>query len=213
VQAVQFVVLFVGLIVVWRGRVRAARRSGENFGFHIYNLTIILMLSLFFYRSSGYYRIFAIHLLVTLLLLIGFKHYRLVGIFIIIGLIGAPVFFNNYKGQHDFSFHPERDAVKLDSMRATFEQEMVYKPDASNAWCNTVLIPTQFLDYHVLAVPAKIGISFLWFGDVNFPLKSHYLLFDEATYQDMRNRLRIEPLAVVSDATLYRNLDSGCVDG
>lgn len=216
VQAVQFMLLLGTLIVFWIHHRRVPRREsatplGADIFFHLYNLTTIFFLALLFYLSYGYYRIFGVHLLVTLLLLIGFKHYRLVGTFIIVGVIGLPVFFNNYQGQHTGSFHQTGEALQLESVHVTFEQHMVYEPDVRNAWCNTVLLPTQFMDYHILAIPAKIGVSFLWFGDVDFPLKSRYLLFDDETSQTMQDRLRVETLATVPGATLYRNLDSECL--
>ena len=218
VQAVQFVLLMVILAILGLQYFRAPKRSsatqfGADSRFNLYNLVIIFILALFFYRWNGFYRIFGVHLLVTLLLLIGFKHYQIVGAFVIVGLIGMPVFLYNYQRQYTSLFHQDRAALQLETMRATFEQDMVYQPETTNAWCNTVLVPTQFLDYHVMAVPARIGISFLWFGDVNFPLKSRYLLFDDVTYQDLKDRLHVESLASVPEGTLYRNLNSNCADG
>jgi hypothetical protein len=217
VQAMQFVLLLGTLIVFWIQRRRvphraSAARLGADMLFHLYNLTIIFFLALLFYRWNGYYRIFAIHLLVTVLLLIGFKHYRLVGTFIIVGLIGLPVSLNHYQRQHAILFHQDRAALQLETIRATFEQHLIYDPDAVNSWCNTVLVPTRFLNYHVLAIPPRIGISFLWFGDVEYPLKSHYLFFDQATYQERKDQLRVEPLASLPEGVLYNNIDSGCPD-
>jgi hypothetical protein len=215
VQAIQFMLLLGTLIVFWIQQRRVPHKtSATSFGadmfFHLYNLTIILFLALLFYLWYGYYRIFGVHLLVTLLLLVGFKRYRLVVTFIIIGLIGLPVFFNNYQSLHAGSFHQTGDDLQVDGVRVTLEQYIVYKPDAPNPWCNTVLFPNKVMDYHILTIPPKIGISFLWFGDVDFPLKSRYLLFDDETYQTMHDRLHVETLVTVPGATLYRNLDLSC---
>jgi hypothetical protein len=180
--------------------------------FDIYNVGTLALTGLIFYLQSGFSRTFAPSVLLVYLLQIVRKDYKFLATLLALNI----VFFALYMGQSsgalrilraDFSTeYPERA-----SLQAEIEKWIVFDPAASSPWCNTLLVPLQFYDRRLTLVPPGIGVSFIadnW--TIHLPLKSKYLLFDQKTYEQLRDQLHVRLLESFSLGDLYYNLDSGC---
>jgi hypothetical protein len=215
VEFVQFFVLLFGLGL--GGQLFLSEKSPSKISFelsrlwlfHLYNLVSILAASLTFYLSNGYLRVLAPYILLSGMLLIAFKHFRLVIILIVIGLFGSGIFLNTYSDEFSanfFQYTPEQ----IEKLKAPFEHYLVYEEQA-NSWCNTVLTQASFLDNRVTFVPAGIGISFfVAVGDQPFPIKSQYLMLDPLSYEVLHTHVNLTLLANISGGKLYRNMDVDC---
>jgi hypothetical protein len=201
-QGIQFSVVLVAVTAFWL----KFSRDGQAL-FHVYNLTLIWLASLVFYLPDGYYRLFAPHLLLTLLLLIVSGRYTVVVAVVVAGLLGTGIFLDGYRlWMTNFQRHPDQADVA-----DVFGEYLVYQPEASNPWCNTLLVSSKSLNYRMTFVPPGIGVSFYIAPDLlTYPLKSRYLFITEAGYQLIKDRLRVERLAVTPGFTLYHNLDADC---
>lgn len=219
-QRYQFLLMLAALGVwgVYLYRQRKTRASTERrtqaaeLGFHLYNLGLILIFNLLVYTMAGMrdYRVMAPHLLLSGLLLAAFSRYRLAILFIIGNLLFANTFRIYYKsfGQAYFKY----DQAKIEQFERDLGGAIVFDPQAANAWCNTLLY-NYYVSYQppITAVPAGIGLSF--FGntrELTLPIKSRYLMLDEAAYQALEDRVRLEKLATTEIGSVYRNLDADC---
>jgi hypothetical protein len=176
--------------------------------FHLYNLISVFAAALGFYLVNGYLRVLAPHILLTGLLLIAFRHFRLVVIVMVIGLFGIGMFLKDYS-LWDSNFIPY-SPQRIEQLKAPYQQFLIYDEHA-DPWCNTVLIQVRFLDNHVTLVPPGIGISFFTApADQPLPIKSQYLLLDPLSYEVLHTRVNLEFLANIQGGKLYRNLDANC---
>ncbi len=180
--------------------------------FHIYNLVLIIGLSLVMYLADGFYRLFGLHVLVSLLLLISFRRFIVSAAVIVISIVMISPFATRYKE----TILPNliQDMTAIETTRQQWASLMPYEPDV-DAWCNTLLIPRNFLDSRILYVPAGIGISFYSTGypipSTNQHIHSHYLLLDDKAFQYLSaGYFHVEQLADTEHGTLYRNLDAPC---
>jgi hypothetical protein len=143
------------------------------------------------------------------MLLIAFKHFRLVMALIVIGLLGSGLFLRTFSREFSANFFQYTPA-QIEQLRAPFEQYLVYDEQA-DPWCNTVLTQALFLDNRVTLIPAGIGISFfLTVGDQPFPIKSQYLMLDPHSYEVLRDHVNLAFLTDISGGKLYRNMDVDC---
>lgn len=220
IQSLQYMGLLVtvaagGLLV---GRPQPDKRSAvpsigrAEIMFHVYNLGVMVVTALVFYLPEGYYRVFAPHLLLSLVILIGYRRFRLVGMVVFIGIVSMGAFLEEYQRfripAFTFSEHAPTEAFQ-----AVFLENMVYDADAANPWCNTLLMPRALLNtpYPAAFIPGGIGVSFYFAPDaMHYPLQSRYLLLTERAYADLSHRVHVTFLAETPAGTLYRNLDAPC---
>ncbi|MBK9125665.1 MAG: hypothetical protein IPM16_21420 [Chloroflexi bacterium] len=89
-----------------------------------------------------------------------------------------------------------------------------YDPARPSPWCNTALVSPYYIFDNVgvsIALDNGIGLSLLTLErGIAFPVKSAYLLLDEALYAHIGYQLRVEAVFDIPGGKLYRNLDSGC---
>ncbi|MBC7814474.1 MAG: hypothetical protein H7175_25180 [Burkholderiales bacterium] len=186
-------------------------RFKENV-FHFLNLSIVFAAIIVAYDMFSWrdYRIIAPHLLVSLLLLVAFRRWRLVMLVIIVGTLTFPKFRESYPVD-SFTYPPERIAAFAESI----EGALAYEPEQNNAWCNTLLLHgSHLLGPALTAIPAGIGLSVLRAVDtMPDTLKSRYVLIDDQTYAvfaETLDAMPLEPLAQTELGTLYLNGNADC---
>jgi hypothetical protein len=215
VEFIQFFVLLFGLglggqlFLSAKSPAKISFEPSKEWLFHVYILTSILAASLIFYLSNGYSRVFAPYMLLSGMLLIAFRHFRLIMIVIVIGLLGSGIFLRTYSSEFSanfFQYTPEQ----IEQLKAPYEQYLVYEAQA-DPWCNTVLTQALFLDNRMTFIPAGIGISFfLTVGDQPLPIKSQYLMLDPLSYEVLHPDVNMAFLADIPGGKLYRNMDVDC---
>jgi hypothetical protein len=217
VQNLQMVGVVV-LAIVMRYRLMAS--AGQNRAtvppqaiemmFHFYNVTVIILLALATYLTDGYFRVFAIQLLLSCLLLVAFKHYRAVLVIIATHLLVVGAFLSFMTERLKSSF--THDPAQLATMQESIAPYMVFDPHTENPWCNTVLISPSLFDYRMDMIPAGFGISFLHnrLTPHQPPFNSAFLLFDELTYNTYKDKMHAQLLSGGPMGLLYRNLDADC---
>ena len=183
--------------------------------FNLYNLLTPLSMSLFFYLVNGYHRIFIPHILITALLLISRKKYFPVYTMLIIGLLGSAPFLRNYQSI-PANFQPNsQDFIET---RAILETHLIFDEENENAWCNTILIPTNLYHTYITMIPSGFGTpSIISPENLTNPLKSKFVLLDATTltrgayvkYFPL-DELNLELLDSLPLAELYYNPGSGC---
>jgi hypothetical protein len=220
-------IILSGLVLLREGQIRR-RLQGRTvriirstiFGvhealFHLLNLGMIFGVVLMFYVFGSYghdFRLFEPHRLISVLLLIAFKRWKIVALIIAINVVMIPTFLDSYYNAWHSQFLLNRPQVRafFDEIKDVFP----YDPDAPSGWCNTILIgidvTTSGFPPEILTFPFGIGISFyIDPKDVAQPPKSHYLLLDE-TQIDSFSQTRLSPLKETRIGTFYENLDAGC---
>ncbi|HEX2906496.1 MAG TPA: hypothetical protein VHO69_06520 [Phototrophicaceae bacterium] len=208
-NGLQFIgVAAVALVGCLLRRPDVSRAGRYEMPFHLYNLLAIFGLALVFYLPSGYVRLLTPHLLLTLALLIAFRRYFLVGVFIATTLLMTGPFLREYQEELDVNFHVNQ--AEWEPERIAIAQYVVYQPDAPTPWCNTVLLPLNWVDYRATLIPSGIGFTFLPVMEFKQPPQSAYLWLPDTDYQRVKDRLHVEVLFTTSIGTMYRNLDSPC---
>ncbi len=206
------VVVFMGgmLLVVIPQTVR--KQSSHEAMFHIYNLGVTILVACAFYiiATWGDYRVIGIHLMVSLLLLIAFKRYLPIVLFIVTNLLFITVFYGYF--QTEILPKYQVDIAAINALHNQLESVAPYQPDPKNAWCNTVIFQVETFDTLLTAVPAGMGLSF--FKDANVPgYRSQYVLINQHIYdiiQRKSNPPKLEPILTTSIGILYRNHSSNC---
>jgi len=223
VQSIQMILLFAGallvIVVSWlRNKGHRLASIPADAVFHLVNLGGIWAAAMVFYLvgSWGDFRVFSTHLMLSLLLLIAFRRFRPVLVFIAISLLSVSLFYDTFSLFVGTKFNP----VGLHSRSAWNEyiQAMPlieYNPDAPNSWCNTLYFSSQYVNGGALTlVPPGIGLSFFWeMSTIPLPIKSRYLWIsaEEATQLSTYEQApELEPIAIMRHGTLFRNLSVDC---
>jgi hypothetical protein len=186
--------------------------------FHFYNLGSILTATVLFYLFGnwGDYRVFAAHLLITMLLLIVSRQrfwLWLVGVIILSNVWRTPDFLDDFRGIRLPNFVYDQQSIAAFHKGVKY---LVYDED-QDPWCNTLLSTAHnFYSYEFITVPAGIGISTVFDPtQLEFPLKSKYLLIrhdmvQDPRYQRFSDELNIERLSYTAFGDIYLNLDAKC---
>ena len=178
--------------------------------FNLYNLVVVLVSSFFLYimGTFGDYRVIGIHLLVTLMLLVTFRHYLAPLAFAVMTLLGWRAVAN---GGYDFlttrfNALPTVQAIHIP------EQVIAYDPDAPSPWCNTLVLEIPLYTADATRIPAGIGLS--WVGQLRVShIKSRYVwLTDDSINQGLIESLRLDlvPLFDMPQGAIYLNKASSC---
>jgi hypothetical protein len=191
---------------------RSERRVEPLSAFNAYNLVVITVASLLVYLPLGYYRLLAGHLLLTTLLLIAGKRYRLVCALVVVNLVVVAGFVDMYRDWRN-NFAMPKNTVAAE--RASVGQSLTYQSRAANPWCNTIFVPLDAYDQRMLAIPYGIGVSYALAGPA-IPVKSRWVLTDSASAADGFSRLvhvsDMRKVAMTAIGTLYENPRSRCFD-
>lgn len=182
--------------------------------FDIYTVASLTAAGLLFYLQEAFYRTFTPTILIVFLLQTVRKDYKFLATLLTINLL----FFHSYltyRAELSNSQIIKADFTTEFSERVLWQSEVekwiAFEPATQNPWCNTLLIPGDYYDSRLTAVPAGIGFS--WFGeaeDLRVPLYSKYLLIDQESYETLAERVDLRLLAPLSIGDLYYNPDSGC---
>lgn len=223
VQSLQMVLLFAGAVLViigsWlRNRGRRLASIPAEAVFHLVNLGGIWAAAMLFYiiGTWGDFRVFATHLMLTLLLLIAFRHVRPVLLFIAISLLSVSLFWDNFTQFVGTKFNPTGSYSQ--NVWDRYEQVtplIEYHPDAPNSWCNTLYISIQYFDGGLLTlIPPGIGISFFWETElIPLPIQSRYLLMSKEEAVELSTREQapeLERIALTDRGAFFRNLSVDC---
>jgi hypothetical protein len=206
------ILMLVGLL----GQKRSARTTLSprlETVFHLYNLFSVLIISFVLYivGTWGDYRVISLHLLLTLVLLIAAGHSRVVTIYLVLNLIFVPLFQSSLLELHEARFVPAERAAMV-----PLDPYLVFEPDQTNHWCNSITVQEILFDSRLLTVPAGIGLNLIQSGvftDLSI-LRSRYLWLAPDEYEQMRNDLGVAelPLAVPAELNLpiYLNPNADC---
>jgi hypothetical protein len=223
VQSIQMVLLFAGALLVivgaWlRNKGRRLASIPAEAVFHLVNLGGIWAASMIFYLIGtwGDFRIFSTHLMLTLLLLIAFRRFRPVLLFIAISLLSVSLFYDTFGVFVGSKFNPT--GMRSRSQWSQYLQLMPlieYNPDAPNSWCNTLYFSPQYFNGGALSlVPPGIGLSFFWeIGIAPLPIKSRYLWMSTEDAEQLSTREQapeLELMATLPHGLLFRNLSVDC---
>lgn len=210
-QTAQIVVFMVGMLAVVVFAAVYKQLSYEAL-FHLYNLGATILVSCAFYiiATWGDYRVLGTHLMVSLLLLIAFKRYLPIYLFVITNVLFIAVFYGYF--QTEILPKYQVDVPAINSLHNQIESVAPYHPDTTNAWCNTIIFQVETFDTSLTAVPAGMGLSF--FKDANVPgYRSQYVLVNQYIYdiiERMPNHPELKPILTTSLGTLYHNLSAKC---
>lgn len=185
--------------------------------FHLVNLGGILAANIVLYDMFDWrdYRVLAPHLLISLLLLVACKRYRIVALLIVINLVLISGFFGAWDELHikNYAYQDEDLTATLTNFEDSLDGVLVYDPDAASPWCNTLLLVDvwQVLEVEFVPIPAGIGISYTRdFSKLDKPPRSAYLLFPtdgDWPYQDSPD---LDYLTDTPYGPLYRNQQVEC---
>jgi hypothetical protein len=175
---------------------------------HIVNLGAMTLAAFALYIPNGYYRVLGAHLLLSLLVLVAFRHTAALAVIAALNVLMLPSFLVAYE-RWEPNFHLNQTTLTREG--AAFSRLMRYDGDAANPWCNTLLLPLELYDWRVTLVPPGIGISYP-VSDIALPPKSRYLLLtdDPFPWAAHLDRSRLRPLGSFWAGTLYENPDSRC---
>lgn len=127
--------------------------------FHWYSLIAVMVSSYLLYLPSGYYRIWGLMFLLSVMVAISQRHWVLVAGVVVIHLITMTVFLD--QEYHDWysNFHYDLDTLRAD--QTVVADYITYQADADSFWCNSLYLPVQYYNIRTLAIPPGIGISTL----------------------------------------------------
>lgn len=189
----------------------------QEMGVHVINLLGVLTITVLLFDVKEWrdHRFFALHLFLTLALLVTFKR-RLLILGITLWMI---TLLNPFFTVYDIWTGFHLDASKREQYfewRENLAEIVVYDPQTENPWCNTLYHSVYYLygpTSVLLAVDGGVGLSSsLEFNNQQYPLKSHYLILDDKAYDAIKDKVKVEVLLPVPDGQLYLNLDSGCTN-
>ncbi len=177
--------------------------------FHILNLGVPFLLTILFYEFAYTrdYRSLVPHLVLSLFVFLATRRYLVVVLVIATNLYITTDGLNVYRGVHRNQFAIDQTALR--TFAEETEDVLVYDPDASNAWCNTVLYHTR-IPYEMAKIHPGLGVSFFWSDTLEFPPKSKYLVLTTEQHQELDDYLNTTLLWQSEDVNIYLNLDALC---
>ena len=217
ISRLQVLVFAFAAAVAWLvSRRKSASLSAWQWelAFHALNLGSIYGLTFVLHEQAAGrdYRLFAPRLLLSALVLVGMRRYRIAAVALLTMAIAAP--FALYDGGAWAEAHISRDNnAYLREQQAQFAEVMPYAQDAPSRWCNTVLMSFYYVATRPavpMAVPAGVGLSWgVPSGDAP-PARSRYLLLVNEDYETYPDSDSLAPLLTVPDGTLYVNSAADC---
>jgi hypothetical protein len=213
-QTILLVPIF-GVLAVWAfWRSRGSLRSIKMEAFHIYNLgAIVLSTLIFYFLKEGGPRVFPLHLLVTLVLLIASNRpifLTLVGAMLVMNLVLLPTALAQMRPTHSDHYKAESRNM-ADSFRANVDGKLVYQPHA-DGWCNTVLSGLKTYNTWYAGLPPGIGITLFQTEEEMAnrpPIRSRYILNDAPSMTHLNaDAILIKNLTTPPGTNLYLNANA-----
>jgi hypothetical protein len=188
------------------------RQSIKVEAFHIFNLGSIVGSTLVFYFVvAGAPRVFPLHLLVTLALLIASKrraYLALVGAVAVSNVVPYKTELKQFPIVHAAHYS---DATR--AMTTVFRKDvgdvLVYRPN-KDAWCNTVLTGLGTYNSWYAALPPGLGLSaYQRPAEMTEMVRSHYIIADPRSIQQLRVKpVLVKKLTLPPGQNLYVNADA-----
>jgi hypothetical protein len=187
---------------------------------HIYLLVALLGLQLLLYDAFEWrdYRVFLPFIALSTLLFILNRQYRFVRLLCATNLVCIIFFFQTYAlfndtflGVQEGQFDRYQSLVLIEQFKEDVDDYLIFDPNQSNPWCNTVL--GKNFPVELLGLPAGIGYGITFYPDLfeEHP-KSRYLLFTQENLDLFSVPLNLEKLTSTSIGDLYLNLDADCAE-
>ena len=185
----------------------------SSLGFHLYNLVSIHLASfgLYIIGTWGDYRVIATHLLVTMLIMILARSYRLLPIYVLGNLLFFLLYISTFA-----SFTSQKYLVEHERL-LSLEQQVVavmsYNDTVENQWCNTILIHVYFYNDVVTTIPPGIGTTLFFTEESIISPKSQYLWLrddDPELLARLETDLQLDFLLQMPQGKLYRNTKVNC---
>jgi len=183
------------------------------------NLGLVLIFTLVIHtiHAGKEYRLWAPHLLLTLLILLFSSRQRLVLGVIISNLIFLFSFGNTFYTERYSNFLT--DYSNIAEIQSTISEHIVYQP-VENHWCNTLDVSRYSSEITwgpwMLSLPDEFGITSIlnWDEFYHKTLRAKYILLEPEYIQDhypyLFSNTNLEPITETPIGTLYFNQDSGC---
>ena len=173
-----------------------------------------LVLLLYVVHIINGYRTIAPHVLLSLFLLSAFKRYGAVAIFALMPFFYGVSYEREVLGflRHNLSWSFVSYAGQFQKQ---VENHLVFNPNTSNRWCNTVLIARKLRNHELMTLPAGLGLSTLslnsWEPDAMRPLRAKYLLLSREEKRAAENSdLKLQHITSTRRGELFYNPESGC---
>jgi len=206
---VVFQVLFLVAVMIALLTTRIKRRQAMAEPlFHLFNIGSILAFVVLFYAARVGYRPFAVHLLISLLLLIAHRRFRLMALIVAGNALLVGGFLGFYREWRTPSFNYDRARLVL---ARNALQSLITYDSSQNAWCNTALSAASPFAYEeLIALPPGIGYSVTLDSHLlRLPLKSKYILLNAGSKLPQAD-LHLQWLGTTPVGIVYRNLDAPC---
>jgi hypothetical protein len=230
-QRYQIAALIILLVAwaIWRWRRGEAGAWRWELALHAYNLLGFYLATILFHETyAGHdYRVMAVHLLFSLVLLAVMHGQWLASAFVFSSLLAMPLVWEQYAWK-DANFGGYVQAQYAE-WQARYDDILVYDADAPSPWCNTLVSSAFYvLDAAgqpglLLGVDEGFGLSWVtnWsFNDFEIAIpsryqipehfQSRYLLLTDGDYADWGADLNLQRLADAPNGALYLNQDVDC---
>lgn len=208
-----FIMLMMPLYFMswWRKKWQLNNLASFNELFlHILNVVVIIILAIMIYEIGGFrdFRLILPHILLSLIVLIGFKRYSLVILIVAINIFSLTLTIDLYTEFSEPHYVPQ--LVDLEEIEQIYNQNgVVFDNTQSDGWCNTVLHHYSYLRNPIYLVSLDAGIGISWFkglADVE-PISRYILLPDDFPPPI---DWTLEPLIQFEHATLFMNPNANC---
>lgn len=199
-------------VITFVGNSRYPWLSRQEGLFHVLNLGGILAACIvLFHTGYGFNSsIMSAQLLLSMLVLLYFKRYIPLVWIVIISLLFLPGVLPKFQERIDSKML--RSQADLVAFKTSLENHLVYEPEQTNPWCNTLSISVENFRAELIEVPAGIGISF-FVSKIPMPMRSRYWLlepdFAEA-HMVANHDISLVPIAQTPLGMLYRNGTADC---
>jgi hypothetical protein len=201
----------VALLVPWR---LLRRRSTKEELFHVFNLASIVGSTLVFYfLAAGGPRVFALHLIVTLVLAIASNrpfYLALVGLVAAWNVVGLEKAVDAFPVVHA-SHYSRSSRATAEAFRNSVRDALVYRKNR-DGWCNTALTGYRNYGTWYTGLPPGIGLAMIARPEELPTVRSRYIIADPATVQalEMPKPVLVKRLSLPPGTSLYLNTDRTC---
>lgn len=224
VQRYQIGVLLIALIIwgVWQWR---RQEKFETWGWewllHGFNLFGFYVLTIMFHETLGShdYRVMSPHLLLSLVLFAVMRRRILMTVALAMTIPFLGTLIDNYQYKEpNFDGHVQ---AEFNQWQSTLVESMPYKPDASNAWCNTVVLSGLYplgIGNAGLMLAVDNGIGLTWAYDWDetgrFSMPDTYsakwMMLTPSDVERLQDTMALTYVTDVPEGAIYINEDNAC---
>jgi len=181
--------------------------------FHVFNLASIVGSTLVFYfMAAGAPRVFPLHLIVTLVLLIASNrraYLALAGIVVAANLYAYRSATAQFPLTHA-AHYSDASRAAVTAFRADVRDVLVFRPNA-DAWCNTVLASLWTYNTWYGGLPPGLGLALFQNAGEMPEVHSRYIITDARTILDLKVKpVFVKNLKTPPDTSIYLNPDRRC---